>query len=58
MGCIVEMYWMTAEVTKYQRKNGNRDTGFCHRPLTFLDYLICLMKSSMQAKEYFTLKSK
>ena len=40
VGGIVEMYWMTAEITKYQRKNGSRDIGFRHRPSLCLDHLL------------------
>jgi hypothetical protein len=39
-GSIVEMYWMTAEITNYQRKNGSRDIGFRHRPSLCLDHLL------------------
>ena len=40
VGGIVEMYWMTAEITNYQRKNGSRDIGFRHRPSLCLDHLL------------------
>ena len=40
MGGIVEMYWITAEISKYQRKNGSRDIGFRHRPSLCLDNLL------------------
>ena len=40
MGGIVEMYWITAEISKYQRKNGSRDIGFSHRPSLCLDHLL------------------
>ena len=40
MGGIVQMYWMTAEITNYQRKNGSRDIGFCRRPSLCLDHLL------------------
>ena len=40
MGGIVEMYWMTAEISNYQRKNGSRDIGFSHRPSLCLDHLL------------------
>ena len=40
MGGIVEMYWMTAEISNYQRKNGSRDIGFRHRPSLCLDHLL------------------
>ena len=40
MGGIVEMYWMTAEISSYQRKNGSRDIGFLHRPSLCLDHLL------------------
>ena len=39
-GGIVEMYWMTAEISNYQRKNGSRDIGFRHRPSLCLDHLL------------------
>ena len=40
VGGIVEMYWMTAEITNYQRKNGSRDIGFRHQPSLCLDHLL------------------
>ena len=40
VGGIVEMYWMTAEITNYQRKNGSRDIGFRHRPSLCVDHLL------------------
>ncbi|QNJ17916.1 hypothetical protein SynA1840_02396 [Synechococcus sp. A18-40] len=40
VGGIVEMYWMTAEITNYQRKNGSRDVGFRHRPSLCVDHLL------------------
>ena len=40
MGGIVEMYWITAEISNYQRKNGSRDIGFRHRPSLCLDHLL------------------
>ena len=40
VGGIVEMYWMTAEISNYQRKNGSRDIGFHHRPSLCLDHLL------------------
>lgn len=40
LGGLVEMYWMTAEVTNYQRRNGSRDIGFRHRPSLCLDHLL------------------
>ena len=40
VGGIVEMYWMTAEISNYQRKNGSRDIGFRHRPSLCLDHLL------------------
>ena len=40
MGGIVEMYWMTAEITNYQRKNGSRDIGFRHQPSLCVDHLL------------------
>ena len=40
MGGILEMYWITAEITNYQRKNGSRDIGFRHRPSLCLDHLL------------------
>jgi len=40
LGGLVEMYWMTAEVTNYQRRNGSRDIGFRHRPSLCIDHLV------------------
>ena len=40
LGGLVEMYWMTAEITNYQRKNGSRDIGFRHRPSLCVDHLL------------------
>ena len=40
VGGIVELYWMTAEISNYQRKNGSRDIGFRHRPSLCLDHLL------------------
>ena len=40
LGGLVEMYWMTAEITNYQRRNGSRDIGFRHRPSICVDQLI------------------
>ena len=40
LGGPVEMYWMTAEVTNYQRRNGSRDIGFRHRPSLCIDHLL------------------
>ena len=40
MGGIVEMYWMTAEISSYQRKNGSRDIGILHRPSLCVDHLL------------------
>ena len=40
LGGLVEMYWMTAEITNYQRRNGSRDIGFRHRPSLCIDHLL------------------
>ena len=40
LGGLVEMYWMTAEITNYQRRNGSRDIGFRHRPSLCVDHLL------------------
>ena len=40
LGGLVEMYWMTAEVTNYQRRNGSRDIGFRHKPSLCIDHLL------------------
>ena len=40
LGGLVDMYWMTAEITNYQRRNGSRDIGFRHRPSQCLDHLL------------------
>ena len=40
LGGLVEMYWMTAEITNYQRRNGSRDIGFRHRPSLCVDRVL------------------